>query len=281
VRVYLQGGLGNQLFQLAAGLAVTERLQVNLVLDCSRLGNPETALRKFALGPYELPARVHVDLKPSRYSIFMNKRQVNRLRNMWRNRHLVETEGKFDTKFLRVRPGSTLDGYFQSSLYFQNVKDEILGILESCNLGDEKQVVKRLNSEPFSAVHIRRGDYTDPLIARVHGLAGPGYFKRAVELLEKDKGNTRFLYFSDSPDLVQHELDLTPEDFAPNSLSEVATLWLMSRGNNVVASNSSFSWWAGFICTNRVNGKVVVPEPWFRDSTPYDLVPTSWIRLAK
>mgnify|MGYP006441568497 CR=1 FL=1 len=50
--VRLNGGLGNQLFQYAAGLGAAKRLGCNLKLDVSRLENPSHGVtpRQFELG---------------------------------------------------------------------------------------------------------------------------------------------------------------------------------------------------------------------------------------
>jgi len=52
ITVRLNGGLGNQLFQYAAGLGVANRLGCNLTLDVSRLENPGPGVtpRQFELG---------------------------------------------------------------------------------------------------------------------------------------------------------------------------------------------------------------------------------------
>lgn len=279
--MYLQGGLGNQLFQLAAGLEVANRLRVDLVLDCSRLGDPESALRKFALDPFNLPENVRVVRKPSTLEAWSNRRIVNRLKNNFNRRHFIENAEGYDKSIELVKPGFTLDGYFQSTRYFASAKPQVLELIRSCHLNPkELESVEALSREPFIAVHIRRGDYTNPEVAAVHGLAGRAYFKEAIAHLEKSTSLGRILYFSDSPKIVQVELDLMPQDFAPNDLSEVATLLLMSRATHLIASNSTFSWWAGLVCDSTNSGSVIVPKPWFAETTPPDLLPTHWLQIA-
>lgn len=280
--MYLQGGLGNQLFQLAAGLDVANRLEVRLILDCSRLGDPRTALRTYALNPFALPDYVDVFRGSSGWSAFLHKRSVNRVKNLLTGKHYVENADAFDPAFQDVRPGFTLDGYFQSESYFESVKLQMLELIESCELSDsERQVVEKLSKEAFTAIHVRRGDYTNPQVAAVHGLAGQKYFKSALSEIETASTVVRKLYFTDSPETVREEFGLESKDFAPNNLSEAATLLLMSRADNVIASNSTFSWWAGFSAQSHKNGIVIVPKPWFAAMTPPHLVPSQWRQLKK
>lgn len=280
--MYLQGGLGNQLFQLAAGLATSQRLQVGLILDCSRLGEPGLALRKYALAPFNLPANVEAHPSKSNWDALVHKRSVNTLKNLVTRNHLVEKGPGFDPAFEAVKPGFTLDGYFQSVRYFESVKASVIEMIRSCQLTEhERERVDALSQKPFNAVHVRRGDYTDPRVAAVHGLAGPKYFQESLSILGSSSSIVRNLYFSDSPGIVQAELGLSPEDFAPNDLSEAATLLLMSRATNVIASNSTFSWWAGLVAEHTSGGAVIVPSPWFAGSTPPDLIPNQWLQITK
>ena len=282
IRVYLQGGLGNQLFQLAAGLDAANRLQVGLLLDCSRLGNPNTALRKYALDPYTLPEHVQVIRNPSGWKALFHKRSVNKMKNVLSRKHFVENDMGFDEAFNSVKPGFTLDGYFQSVRYFESIKAQVISVIDSCSLTQvERELVDNLSLVPFTAIHVRRGDYTNPHVASVHGLAGPKYFSEALAQLETASKLGRKLYFSDSPDMVREEFGLAFGDFAPNNLSEAATLHLMSRATSVIASNSTFSWWAGLVAEHANNGIVIVPKPWFADRTPADLVPQNWRQISR
>lgn len=280
--MYLQGGLGNQLFQLAAGLDVANRLQVGLILDCSRLGDPASALRKYALEPFTLPENVEVIRSASWWEAFLHKRPVNRVKNLLSHKHYVEKTDDFDVKFETVEPGFTLDGYFQSVRYFYAVKSQMIDLIASCQLTPtEHEVVEKLRKEPFTAIHVRRGDYTNPHVAAVHGLAGHNYFKSALAELGTASNVERKLYFSDSPETVREEFGLEMGDFAPNTLSEAATLLLMSQADNVIASNSTFSWWAGLASETLKNGVVIVPKPWFAAMTPPHLVPRQWRQISK
>jgi len=267
---------------LAAGLDISKRLNVDLILDCSRLGNPDNALRQYALEPFPLPASVRVIRRSNGVKTLINKRFVNQIVNRIARRHFVELQGGFDPKISQVKPGWTLDGYFQSLLYFQNCKSEIIEILRSCRIeADESRRIDDLAKIAFTAVHVRRGDYTAPAVAAVHGLAGEKYFADALGYLKSKASLGRVLYFTDSPSIVIKELGISLNDIVPNDLSETATLALMSRAQNVIASNSSFSWWAGLMAESIGNASVVVPQPWFINSTPKDLIPSSWVSINK
>lgn len=282
VRVYLQGGLGNQLFQFAAGLATARRLEVDLTLDCRRLGKGKNSHRYYSLAALNLPTDVRILTESGFLGAFMNRRAVNRLKNLVINRHYIEPSADYDPAFENIVAGTTLDGYFQSSKYFQFCETEVRDAIMRARISPEELlVIDALSSEPFTAVHVRRGDYMDPKVSKIHGLAKNAYFERALQFNELKKGQQRKIYFSDNPDIVSAEFAVELKDFAPNSLSELATILLMARASNIIASNSSFSWWAGYLASGSKPTTVIVPEPWYATETPRGLLPSNWIKLNK
>jgi hypothetical protein len=50
---------------------------------------------------------------------------------------------------------------------------------------------------------------------------------------------------------------------------------------NIIMSNSSFSWWGAWLNTNK-NKTIICPEIWFGPSGPQDiedLIPNNWLKL--
>ena len=58
-------------------------------------------------------------------------------------------------------------------------------------------------------------------------------------------------------------------------------MWLMSLCKNNITSNSTFSWWGGFLNQN-TNKKIYVPSIWFGPSGEYDwedIYVESWTKI--
>jgi hypothetical protein len=63
--------------------------------------------------------------------------------------------------------------------------------------------------------------------------------------------------------------------------NEIDDFTLMTMCNNVIISNSSFSWWGSYLNRNN-NKKVITPNRWFGNSGHKDIedvYPKDWIRL--
>jgi hypothetical protein len=107
VCVELKGGLGNQLFQYAAGRALSLRLSCRLVLDITAFDAPPEhitqrsfMLDRFASGAETMPALE--DLAWSDY---------------------VQPSYTFDPAFNDLGRGTRLRGYFQSELFFASARE--------------------------------------------------------------------------------------------------------------------------------------------------------------
>lgn len=269
----LNGGLGNQLFILAAGLAQSRRLRVPLVLDAEVFTKPREP-RRFELGRFS-----HL------FSVAHSKpygRGCRTVSNLFSGSFLTQTVFResdptsYDSRINSVSSGTTLVGYFQSPKYFAGVaseiRSELLGVRPN---GGEAP-------GPFIGVHLRRGDYVSSQSARVHGSVTADYAVAGVSLLRRLGAKERVLVFSDQPEIAAGELEarLPGAHFVPRSESPIEDMILMSGARHLVISNSTFSWWAAWLIHQR-GGTVVAPRPWFANgASASELLLPEWISLG-
>ncbi|HLH52263.1 MAG TPA: glycosyltransferase [Verrucomicrobiae bacterium] len=280
VVVKLQGGLGNQMFQYAAGLALARRLSAQLKLDLSflldRSPRPNFTYRDFCLDIFQLP---------SGCELLRNPGAVARLPKF------VEQQFNFDPRFETLNGDIYLDGYWQSARFFESIKPEIRSIFSSFAhplTSEQQALAEQIESCQSVCLNVRRGDYvSNPVANAWHGVCQPSYFREAVAWIQKRKPDAKFFVFSDdvewcsSADLVGNApVTYVSHEFAGEKFG--AYLNLMTRCRHFILPNSSFGWWAAFL-GNASDKIVVVPEPWFDDPTndTSDLLPEGWVRLPK
>lgn len=291
ITAYLQGGIGNQLFILAAAWSQARRLDVPLYIDASRFVAADPLDRAesrhpFTLRRYRLPGEVLEEQSPW----FRNSpRRPAALRvparRAWTLPVHVFTGTGYDPRIEAMRPGTTLFGYFQSPRYFDRVADEMAAMMTRVEpTPEEEAVLAGIEADPRATLHVRRGDYLDPQIRRHHGLAEPAYFERAVAVLRGLGAWRGGRVYSDSPDAAAAELASIPDlQFVRNAraLDEPLTLRAMSTGSGFVMSNSSFSWWAAWLMHRRSAAPVVAPRPWLASGdSAHELLEPSWITLG-
>jgi hypothetical protein len=157
-----------------------------------------------------------------------------------------------------------LTGYFQCEEYFKwNRNDIIYMFVRPHILNEIRDTFPKVDTSYF--IHIRRGDYVNhPL----YMIDYDKYYTKALAFIrENDTVDQHFYIVSDDIDFCKNYgvLDTVANKTYVENLDEVQTLYLMSlcrRGG--VCVNSTFSWWGGYLCMTR-GGKVIIPQPWFRE----------------
>lgn len=288
--VRLCGGLGNQMFQYAAGHRLAVKLGVPLKLDLSALRHDPR--RSYALDAFTIQADIaspeevyKLVLEPQSYW----QRTVARLLGKdpkRANSYVAENRSGFDPAILGLGDNVYLDGYWQSEKYFADIRDLLLKEFQVVSpMGGENALMASEIAKTNSvSVHVRRGDYaSDEATRTVHGLCAPSYYRRCAEAILSKCQNPCFYVFSDEPDWVRKHLTLpgrmvVVDHNGPKQGHE--DLRLMSQCRHHVIANSSFSWWGAWLGTD-YEAMVYAPMRWFvkSDVDTSHLIPGRWIRV--
>lgn len=300
----LFGGLGNQMFQYAAGRALALKTGSRLILDATGFTLPK-ARRAYALEGYALAAETRFDgyrYPPRQSAVRFPARQrprwIERAAQVVRARIPIsrgagensfsvfaEESFDFDAGFRECGPQTYLVGYWQSERYFAESADMIRRELTYLRTPDAANArwLARIGACNAVCVHVRRADYLLPAHFGYHGLCSAGYYRRALRLIRERVANPQFFVFSDDWPWCREHLaegdtvivDANKPDAGQDELR------LMATCRHHVIANSSLSWWAAWLATS--GGQIVVaPTPWFTDrsQTP-DLLPAAWIVMPR
>lgn len=271
VSVRLMGGLGNQMFQYAAGLAVSMRAGCKLNLDTSFLRKKSDAYTVRAL---ELDA----------FNVLADMDSINSLR-LKSMRKISDFGGGGEHALLKLNEGGvSLRGYWQSDLYFKDVRDALLKefTLKNPLSTPAAKLAQEIQSTDAVSVHIRRGDYvSNSSAAAVHGLCPMQYYQSAVDRVIDTVGICPIYVFSDDVAWVKANFDvglpINVIDYPAASPAE--DIHLMKLCKHHIIANSSFSWWGAWL--SQRNGMKVAPQRWYADAgmRADNIAPSDWIRL--
>jgi hypothetical protein len=263
--VYLWGGLGNQLFQYAAGLAIQDALQQRgchsqlFLLPAQDNGHSARDYRS-GLMPFGQLA----DSSPKVDAQFWPQDGFA----PWDPAAVAsEIESRF--KRLLVR------GYFQT---LPLIRSDLLARFAEVRRG--LAVKYRLQAtHTVASIHVRRGDYTKLKDKGFH-LLGPEYYVPAIAAVQASAGPQgpprRWLVFSDDPAWCGTQPWLPAGAEVVEEADEVATLLLLSLCQSAaITSNSTFSWWGGILAAPPV---ATYPARWIGAAKP-NLFPAGWMRI--
>jgi hypothetical protein len=273
------GGLGNQLFQYAAGVYMRKIMQRNPKYSLRGFSSSKNTPRSFMLGDLlnENDKATH-----GRLGLAFFKLLSFVIPSVW-----VAEKSLNDFPLERVSKGSiVLLGYFQRHKYVDAVSTDLIKSLSQSN------VFSPLFSSPANndiAVHIRFGDYLANLETRIfHGLSAMSYYVEAVRFLQSSHNYDKIVIYSDNQEKAfadftyEYGLGGLPVS-ASTGTSEYDDLAKISSSKGIVISNSTFSWWAAWIGTQLHECNVVAPKPWFAIPTAADdnLLPVGWTVLNR
>jgi hypothetical protein len=288
----LIGGLGNQMFQYAAGLQLSHRLGAELKLDISNFDSEGVTRRRYELSIFNISAGIASpdDISKTKIrpvGLLCNyPRIVSLLEKISGKVHLIE--GKNDVMNIKDENGKDiyLEGVWNSYKYLSGVEDLIRKELSFKTKPSDRNsdILREIKTSNSVSVHVRRGDYVNnPKVAKVYTICSLDYYKKATIQIEKRFGNARYYFFSDDPGWVKENFKNTKNvnivDWNVGERSCEDLRLMIACKHNIIA-NSTFSWWGAWLNGNR-NKIIVSPKRWFKDETKNvkELLPPEWIRI--
>jgi len=274
----LIGGLGNQMFQYAAGRQIAVANNTQLKLDITGYGHQVGITpREYGLGVFNIQAA-----PAGKSEVWRHRLTMAILRH-----HKIQQKDIHNIgQFLTIPDNSYLEGYWGSEKYFKNIEKIIRQdfTFKSRPDWENKKLIEKIQNSMSISIHIRRGDYVlDKKTNKFHGVCSFKYYQQAIRLITQKVSNPHFFIFSDDPQWVekhfklQQPMEVVKHNYRKNHHEDMR---LMACCYHHIIANSSFSWWGAWL--NSHQDKIVIaPKKWFRDPSinTKDLVPQSWIKI--
>jgi hypothetical protein len=294
VKIVIRGfcGLGNQLFQYAAGKYYAKRYgaSMRILVDPARSAQCYGYPRPFLLSHFMIPAPMGERSILDRAVLTNNARlrsASSRWRRASRTQLLIEPyKDRFrffpDLPLERNVETLYLVGYWQNHLMVEENADELRAelTLKDPPRGKTLEILEQIRQSrnPVS-LHVRRGDSMIPREGRV--VLPMKYYSDVISIIKERVVDPVFFVFSDDMAFVKQTL---PRDgkmvFVEHNddFNAQEDLRLMSSCHHHIIANSTFSWWGAWLSA-RPDKIVIAPKHWYNaEDTCYpDLLPPSWI----
>ena len=285
----LAGGLGNQMFQYAAGRALSARLNTTLLLDISGYAGYQLH------NGFELNRIFNIDAKIvgdedlsqvlgiySRWRRFLKKPYLSLIRI---KQFICEPHFHYWSEVNHLSGNCYLAGYWQSEKYFLGAVDQIkkeFTFKEPLDCKNE-EVATKISQENSISLHVRRGDYvSSSLNLSIYESCSLDYYARSIDYIVKRVPTPTFYIFSDDTSWATENLKINfPHVYVDinRGKDSFKDMRLMSLCRHHIIANSSFSWWGAWL-NSRVDKIVIAPKRWFKSSLDTrDLLPENWIKL--
>lgn len=141
-----------------------------------------------------------------------------------------------------------LSGYFQSYKYISGFEDEI-------KKWYKPKIFSNKKLDGVTAIHVRREDYLK--LIDCFEILDMNYYNKAMNILNSDK----YIIFSNDIDWCKKNF-VGKQFIISEGKSEIEDFSLMMECDNFIIANSSYSYWASFLGSNK-NSKIIAPQKWF------------------
>jgi hypothetical protein len=274
IEVFLRGGLGNQLFQYAAGLYLSKKQDEDLILRGDLLPLDADAVANVSRWPVQISdfasegsiiSKSHQP--PGGTNNFSKAMQLRRIFGdkfellMQSFGYLVDNNVS-PTDFSKLNRIRVVDSYCASSQPANFLGDHLREQLVNLRNPSMKflEVLAESHAEAPINVHLRLGDYRQ--LVELYGVADYDVLSKVIWEIRESSDAPVWL-FTDSPeDLTQDTLRklsvgrvIGPTDLA----SPIENMVALSSGSSIVCANSTFSWWSAFL--KGLSGLVYYPRP--------------------
>ena len=268
--IRLSGGLGNQLFQYAAGASLGQKLGKQVSVDLC-------LLKRNWQRPYFLESIVGGIKIVKSDGI---SRDVDTVIVSEENYRDVYDNGRCEYNYY-------LNGYFQSERYFAEHSEYIKNIYRM------HESSERSYKDNAVAVHVRKGDYVkNNKTASVYGgVCNAEYYRQAMELAYKLHGDIMYDIYTDDHEWVMKSIPMSENirivgerKSAPKLIynayvlrnlyrvfrnkhasGDVADFNSMRGYSAYIISNSTYGWWASWL-SNAKRKTIITPRIWKKEA---------------
>ena len=239
--VIIRGGLGNQLFCLLHSYKILIKYEADVYLNLSNYSFSRRKDRTFMINKLYPPLYDEFSISSKTYSkiIFLTSRILEKY-FVFQNNERLPGDKSFSLNYLPNR-------YLHSG-YFQKIYNSEL---------DKKALELFINKiSPYIsekknrnlAIHLRRGDYLSKE-HKIHGVINEEFLiKESKKQLLKNEFSG-ITIFSDSPELIDLKKfeELHTNIIMDHGGKTIEVFKRMANHKGLVASNSTFSLWAGIL----------------------------------
>lgn len=256
---HMSGGLGNQLYSFACGYALAKRKGVPFVIDTA-IQDADWFFRNSEITKFNIECDKHISYKIGR--TIPERAVLNKLRfrkaigfntKIYSEYELpAPAEEKYKI-LMRSKGTIYIKGNWGNQLYFRDYEKDIRRMftlkepLSEQADGLMKQIKNTKNSV---GIHIRRGDYV-----KIGCAIQPDYYINAIDKIAEKIENPVFFCFSEDLNWSKEVFKAVPYEINyldyHSENKDIEDFFLLSANKHMIASNSSYSWWAAYLNSNK------------------------------
>lgn len=303
-----RGGLGNQMFQYAFGIALQKcykdvpvladlthyrmnqehnGFELERVFRFEMSKASQNMIRK--LSPYLVPSDLFDKLPERMKTVIATNLQFKyyeKKKGKKRYYYRQEYHSLYDPELFKLdcQQDWYLDGLWQDLRYFKNCEDQIRKAFTFQNEENytdlDRKLIEEIQSCNSVGIHIRRGDFVNSKF----DICSSEYYRKAITLIQEKMQKPCFFFFSDDPQFVAEQFaDMENMRIVRHdSQSSILDMEMLSLCRHVIISNSTFAFWGAWLGEGK--DKIVIAPRYslINHGRKFELrLPDGWIQLEE
>jgi len=282
--VRIVGGLGNQLFTLFFGLAVSTALGSKLIVDDKLIVFGSNSDRKIEIVNLKFGNTKFFFKKKFFQLKILIKRSLISRKIFWHifhvQRNIVDEKTVADANF-KFRTGLTFTGYYQdwfyADIFYEKNRNMSVEVLNP-SAGYNKLRLELRKIRPI-CLHVRLGDYLN--FPEIYSVLPEYYYLDALNYLNSSERLPVWVFTESKSELTTHYPNLfaLADKIVDRSFgtTDSESFALLQESQSIVVSNSTYSLWAAWFAEKN-GAKVVVPLQMGVKGGQDDLASARWDR---
>ena len=276
--IRIRGGLGNQMFQYAFAYMLSKAYNYSrFVFDIREFDN---YYWPFELNQFNLPknfelsnCKLKYDQKINNYHIYQGiYRRLFHKSPISLKRNLIKKGYLFCGQYCEMPPQNLPDniylyGYFQNANLLNDVREELVNVFAMNK--KTKQVtnyLKKLKSDSVS-INVRFAKEIEIANKEKYVYSSKDYYIRlANDIKRRRNKNVQLVISSNDIESIKKEGWFSDFDdvIYIDNCSPIEQLEIMKHCHDFILTNSTFSWWIGYLGSYNKNSIVYAPNIWFQ-----------------
>ncbi|MGJ4063916.1 alpha-1,2-fucosyltransferase [Limosilactobacillus mucosae] len=308
IKVEMHGRLGNQLFQYAAARALQEQTGQKIIISFRQVNGRnsegkigwEDSLKYFHVKQYQTvvtkksllyyKSNLWVSFIGTIY-YFLYKGKTNDINDLYNfQRKFCPILDRYGIRWLangyfsfknNTAKDFFLNGSFESEEYFNQIRPALLQEFtpKEKPLSSNDWLYKKIKEKNSVCLSIRHFKLKKGK-NMMRDVCSKAYYNSAIEIMKKKIKDPMFIIFSDDIGWVKKNFNFDNCKYVFESKDN--PIWeklrLMYSCSNFIIPNSTFGWWAQYLCENPK--KIVIsPQKWFNNDFKSPLIKKDWIRI--
>lgn len=267
------GQLGNQMFQYAMLLGVSEKTGYEVIIPDNRIVKHcgfENKPLYYALWLYdcfEIPEKIG---------------PITRIQNIFQ-----EKQHHFDPNVFNIPDNTSFIGQYESEKYFAHAADRVKKsfVFRSEIKTKAERRFKEITrpGKKNVALHVRQIRKNASFIQQHHPFTTPEFYWAAISQFPKEDHD--IIIFGDDLEWSRETFksdNIFCPDWVDDPRPDYIDLCMITMCDHHIIANSSFSWWGAWLASNP-DQRVFAPSTWFGPALPnkktHDIIPERWIKI--